>query len=330
MKIKHWHLTVLKIITLIAFVVAVLSWLGRPIIKSEPITYGATFSKRYAQDLGLNWQEAYHAIIFDLKIPTVRLPVYWDEVEPRAGEYNFEALDWQINEAKKAGAEVILAIGRRVPRWPECFEPNWLNGQAESIKRNQLKDLLTAEVNHFKQYKNVSIWQVENEPLFGLFGHCPSPDINFLREEVAIVKALDSRPVMITDSGELQEWVRAAQVGDILGVTMYRQVGNAIADNLYIRWPAFFYRIKLRLASFFTRDIRLAEFQAEPWTSVSLDKEPIPDQLKKMNIERVKILLEVARKSGLNDISFWGVEWWYWLKLKGVNDFWDFGKQLMR
>lgn len=327
MKIKKWHIVVVKIITPIAFLIALGAWLSRPLISDKPITYGATFSKRYAQSLGLNWQAAYRAAIFDLKIPTMRLPVYWDEVEPRDGEYNFSDVDWQIMEAKKTGTEIILALGRRVPRWPECFEPNWLKTQAESVKREKIKKLLTAEVNHFKQYKNVSVWQVENEPLFGLFGQCPPPDIKFLREEVGLVKTIDSRPVMVTDSGELDEWVRAAKIGDILGVTMYRQVGNNSVDNIYIRWPAFYYRIKLRLASLFARDIRLIEFQAEPWTATSLDKEPIPEQLKKMNIERVKVLLEVAHKSGLSDISFWGVEWWYWLKLKGVNDFWDFGKQ---
>ena len=330
MKIKKWHIIAVKIITPIAFLIAIASWLGRPIVTSTPITYGATFSKRYATDLGLNWQEVYRAVLFDLKIPTIRLPVYWDEVEPRDGEYNFSDVDWQINEAKVAGAKIILALGRRVPRWPECFEPNWLNNQDESVKREKIKKLLVAEVNHFKQHKNIVIWQVENEPLFGLFGQCPPPDIKFLREEIATVKALDPRPVMVTDSGELQEWVRAAQVGDILGVTMYRQVGNQTLDNIYIRWPAFFYRIKLRLASVFAREIDLVEFQAEPWTSSTLDKEPIPKQLEKMNIERIKTLLYVARKSGLHDISFWGVEWWYWLKLRGVNDFWDFGKEIIR
>jgi len=329
MTIKKWHIIIVKIITPVAFVVAVLAWLGRPIIPSKLTSYGATFSKRYAQDLGLNWQEAYRAVLFDLKIPIIRLPVYWDEVEQKEGEYHFSDVDWQINEAKKAGAQIILALGRRVPRWPECFEPSWLRGQEEAVKKEKIKKLLTAEVEHFKQYKNITIWQVENEPLFGLFGQCPPPDIKFLREEVALVKALDKRPVMVTDSGELQEWVRAAQVGDILGVTMYRQVGNKLTDNIYIRWPAFFYRIKLRLASIFAHGVQLIEFQAEPWTSTTLDKEPIQKQLEKMNIERINILLEVARKSGLNEISFWGVEWWYWLKLKGVNDFWDFGKQII-
>ncbi len=330
MKIKKWHIVVLKIATPLVFLAAIGAWLGRPILSSENNTYGATFSKRYAESLGLNWKEAYRAILLDLKVRTIRLPAYWDEVEPKAGEYNFQDLDWQIEQAHQVGAEIVLAVGRRVPRWPECFEPSWVTGQPETFQQAEIKKLLTAEINHFKQDKNIIIWQVENEPFLGVFGHCPPLNLDFLREEVALVKSLDNRPVMITDSGELDEWVRAAKLGDILGVTMYRQVGNQFTDQLYIRWPAFYYRIKLRIASLFTNDVQLAEFQAEPWTSTSLDREPIPKQLEKMNVARVKTLLEVAHKAGLDNISFWGVEWWYWLKTKGVNDFWDFGKELLK
>lgn len=328
MKFKKWHIVGIKIFTPIIFILVITSWLSRPFIVDQPITYGATFAKSYAESLGLDWRETYLAILHDLKIKNIRLPVYWNEVEKKAGEYNFNEIDWQIEEARKAGVNIILAIGRRVPRWPECFEPNWLKNKSENEKQARLKELLREEIKHFKQFKNIIIWQVENEPLFPYFGECPKPSIKLLVEEIQIVKSKDNRPVMITDSGELNEWIRAAKVGDILGVTMYRQVGTKVKDDVYLRYPSFYYRIKVRLASLFAEEIQLVEFQAEPWTLTSLKDEPMARQLEKMNLDRLQTLLGVAKKSGFKEIYFWGVEWWYWLKTRGVNDFWDFGKKL--
>ena len=328
MKIKKWHVIFLKITTPILFVVVVAAWLARPFIVNEKITYGATFSAPYAKSLGLNWQQAFSAILKDLQLKNLRLPVYWNEVEKEEGKYYFDDIDWQINEAKKAGVNIVLALGRRVPRWPECFEPAWMKNKSEAEKERHLLKLIKAEIDHFKQFKNIIVWQVENEPLFAYFGECPKPNLELLRSEVELVKSADHRPVMITDSGELNEWVRAAKIGDILGVTMYRQVGNKLKDNIYIRYPSFYYRAKVRIASLFASEIQLIEFQAEPWTSTSLEQEPIAKQLEKMNLDRVRLLLGVAKKSGFKEIYFWGVEWWYWLKIKGVPDFWEFGKQL--
>lgn len=327
-KLKKSHKIILIAGNVLVFFLMTAAWLARPFVINQQVTYGATFAKEYAESLGLNWREAYSAVLKDFPLKNLRLPVFWNEIEKEPGKYNFDDIDWQINEARKAGVNIILALGRRVPRWPECFEPAWLKNKPESTKQIYLQKLLSAEVNHFKQFKNIKTWQVENEPFFAYFGECPKLSEDLLKEEVAIVKSKDNRPVMITDSGELNEWVRAAKIGDILGVTMYRQVGNKYTDNLYIRYPSFYYRLKLRIASIFSNDIQLVEFQAEPWTITSLPQEPIAKQLEKMNLDRVNLLLSVAKKSGFKEIYFWGVEWWYWLKIKGVPDFWEFGKHL--
>src|SRR6266704_2385239 len=50
---------------------------------------GVTFSSLYAEQIGLNWKDAYLAMLDDLKIKHVRLPVYWDRVEKTEGVYDF-------------------------------------------------------------------------------------------------------------------------------------------------------------------------------------------------------------------------------------------------
>ena len=123
--------------------------------KSQEI--GITFSKSYAQQLDLNWQEAYLSLLDDLQIKNVRLVAQWNEVEPTFLEYDFVDLDWQIKEAKKRGVEVVLAIGRRTPRWPECHDPLWLeNLDVKKVEQEQLR-MVEDVVEHFKQFDNIKM-----------------------------------------------------------------------------------------------------------------------------------------------------------------------------
>ena len=93
---------------------------------------------------------------------------------------------------------------------------------------------MTEVVERYKDSKAIAYWQVENEPLFK-FGLCPSwyyQNDDFLKKEVALVKSLDpSRKIIISDSGEQSTWFSAAKVGDIVGITMYRDVWAHVTDT---------------------------------------------------------------------------------------------------
>ena len=60
----------------------------------------------------------------------MRLPVYWDLVEKQPGIYEYADVDWQLDEAKKRDVAVILTVGIKVPRWPECHIPQWVGDDA--------------------------------------------------------------------------------------------------------------------------------------------------------------------------------------------------------
>lgn len=91
----------------------------------EDVRFGVTFSSRFARDLGLDAPETLRALFEDLGVRRVRIPVYWDMVERERGTFDFSDIDWQLDMARQYGAEVILAVGQKVPRWPECFVPTW-------------------------------------------------------------------------------------------------------------------------------------------------------------------------------------------------------------
>lgn len=300
----------------------------RPPNAPEPV-YGVTFSKKYAESLGLDWRAAYLAALDDLKIRAFRLPAYWDELEPGPKNFNFSDYDWMLKEAEARGAKIILGIGRKLPRWPECHIPDWAKNLSPEEQELKLAGSLSAIVKHFRESPAILYWQVENEALFP-FGKCPKPNPDFLKKEVGIVKGLDSRPVVVTDSGELSTWLRTSEIGDILGVSMYRVTWNDFFGYFYFPIPPAYYGKKAAMVSpRLAEKVIITELQAEPWGRLPLTKLPITEQYQSMNIEKFHSNLDFAYRTGLPEIYLWGAEWWYWLKEKQNNpEFWNEAKKL--
>src|SRR3990167_1992502 len=105
----------------------------------KPVTWGVTFSDKYARDLELDWHKTYLAMLDDLRVTNVRLIAYWDEIEKAPDVFTYDDLDWQVAEANKRGVKIILVVGRRTPRWPECHDPSWLKPLAPlAVQEQQL------------------------------------------------------------------------------------------------------------------------------------------------------------------------------------------------
>ena len=77
----------------------------------EEIQYGMSFNTLYAEELNLDWKEAYDAILNELGVRHLRLAAHWPMVEPINDVYNFAELDYQIERAEEVGAEVRDAGG---------------------------------------------------------------------------------------------------------------------------------------------------------------------------------------------------------------------------
>lgn len=300
----------------------------------DDVHLGMTFSARYATDLGLDWRAAYTALLQEVGVKKLRLPVYWDVVEAESGQPDFTDLDWQLAEAQKVGATVILSVGQRVPRWPECHIPGWAKSQTTEERQQSLRRFMTMVVERYRGMQTVTTWQVENEPFLTFFGECPPLDVNFLEQEVALVKQIDpTRPVLLTDSGELSLWFRAAKRGDIFGTTMYRTIyKKSLGYFTYPVGPNFF-RAKEWLVRLLTRqeNFLVIELQAEPWANGWVANVPLEEQFISMNEKLLEEHVTYARRVGFQDIYLWGGEWWYWLKVK--KDYpavWEKGKELFQ
>ena len=214
-----------------------LTWLGmanyfvESVNMDRDIIWGITFSNKASEGFGVDWRKNYEAILTDLHPKRVRLVAYWEDIEKNQGSFDFSDLDWQINKSLENNAQVVLALGMKAPRWPECHIPEWARNINTEERENALRGYIFKVIERYKENSSVVMWQVENEPYLD-FGECPQRGENFLAEEIKIVKGLDkNRPILTTDGGEFGLWYKAAREGDIFGTTMYRKVYSNNLNN---------------------------------------------------------------------------------------------------
>lgn len=202
-----------KKITLIFLIIIILIFAFYFFISNKPIpekiNYGISFNTLYARELNLDWKEVYVALLNDLNVKNLRLAAHWDMVEPEDDQWNFSELDEQLRLAEEKDAKVILSVGRRLPRWPECHIPDWTINKSWDEQKIEITEYLEVVVNRYKDRKNIIYWQVENEPYLEVFAkeNCGDLDEEFLQQEIDLVKSLDSRKILITDSGNLGTWI---------------------------------------------------------------------------------------------------------------------------
>ena len=296
----------------------------------EDVRWGVNFSYKHAENLGLDWQETYIALLDDLGVRRIKLITQWNLLEPEDDGFEFEEIDWQLQEAEKRGAEVLFVLGMKTPRYPECHIPDWASELETEARQEEVMELIRTTIERYRSSPAIQIWQVENEPLFP-FGKCPPKDKDFLKEEVSLVRELDpTRPVVITDSGEWSLWFDVARIGDVVGTTLYRKVWFD-SLNIYTSYPlpsVFYGRKAFLVKKLFNKEVINVELQAEPWGPTLLYNSPLDEQEKTMNPERFRNIIKFAKKTGLPEFYLWGAEWWYWSKLQGNDVIWEEARSL--
>jgi hypothetical protein len=303
--------------------------------KFEPakeFEWGVTFSHRYAQYLGLDWRQLYLDMLNDLQPKKLRLMTYWEDIESVRGEYNFSVAAEMLDEAGRRNIEVILVVGHKQPRWPECHHPAWYNDLPQAERDKAQLTMVRNVVNYYKQFDAIKMWQVENEALFSFGYNCPPTDKELVTAQMQIVRELDDRPILLTDSGEFGRWLPTASLQpDVFGSTMYRVVHNPKFGYFKYPLPSQFFRVKAGLfKTFYDIPIIGVELQAEPWFADDMFQTPLETHYALMNPKILEEYAEYARQAGFGQNYLWGVEWWYWLAQKhGDWGMWQAGKNVL-
>ncbi|MEI7512423.1 MAG: DMT family transporter [Candidatus Uhrbacteria bacterium] len=330
---RTWHVLLFKGLAIIFVGVglAFVSWLPATVSTK----YGFTWSMPYAREIGIDPKAGYETALKELHPKHVRLMAYWSEIEAEEKTYDFSDLDWQLQTSEQNGVSVTLAIGARLPRWPECWAPDWISGLSQyDIDRSQL-NYLKAVYTHVKDQKGIVSWQIENEPQLNSFQSCAGMSKDLALQEIRWVREQEQarqtpRPVGTTDSGELSSWLNFPGETDQLGVSVYRIVTNPMFGTVHWLLPADFYSTKAALVQNWTGPIYVSEMQMEPWSDVSLANTPIEKQIAQFDEAQMKNNFDYASRLEMPIVDFWGVEWWLWMKEKqGHPEYWEAAKRFM-
>lgn len=306
---------------------------------ARSMQWGVTFSEKFSRLFdfgeGKTWQDNYDALLDDLGARHLRLIAYWDLIEPQDGAYDFSGLDYQMRRAEEVGADVILVVGKKVPRWPECHTPEWAAALSQEDRDMRVQKFVSAVVERYTHSPALRYWQVENEPFLAFGeGECALSGSKLLDTEMAIVRSIDSaRPILVTDSGELGLWYRAAKRGDVFGTTMYRRVHSDMWGNFEYPLPPAFFRLKETMTRFLIRDYEkkfiVIELGMEPWLKRQPYETTPEEQSKVFDFSFFEDSIGYAKETGFDEYYLWGAEWWYWMRVQH-NDprFWDAAREL--
>lgn len=325
-------------IFVIAIVVLVfLIWLifGRhKIAEEDDIVWGTTWSNLAAEELGIDAEVAYKSVVEDLKPQRLRLIAYWNRTESERDKFDFSELDYQVELAEKYNIPYVIAVGNRVPRYPECHTPSWAEYISGEEYKNELIDFVGTTIHRYNKNEGLSAWQIENEAFVGSFGICPDLDEDLLAEEIEFARSKTDKKIILTESGELSLWFKASGYPDILGTTLYRTVIFGKTD-IVVRhvFPPSYYRARSNIVKLINGnldDVIVAELQGEPWASKPIPQADESQLQSTMNPKQFEHNIEFTESVGFPEVWWWGVEWWYYQSKNGDGYYWERAKQLFR
>ncbi len=300
-------------------------WLNtREII--EP-AFGITFSSLYARELGFAPEEMYAAMTDELGVKSVRLPIYWSQVEALQGVYQWEIPDRLVEMSQDRGVALTVVVGMKVPRWPECHMPTWAQVLAPEAAHEATLAFIRETVDRYADSSAIIRWQVENEPFFP-YGECPTITPSQVQERVALVRELDDRPVQVTVSGELGSWLESARMADVLGISMYRQTWNDLFGYFVYPLTPEFYYLRASLVQGEVARVVVSELQAEPWFPEPRESRPVQEWYDAFTVEMLRERVDFARETGLSEAYLWGAEWWYALRQAGDDRLWEAAREI--
>ncbi|MBI2551540.1 hypothetical protein HYV73_04360 [Candidatus Uhrbacteria bacterium] len=295
---------------------------------ARPIRLGATFSWMYARELGLSYKETYTAVLDDLGVQKLRLPLYWSDIESTRDRYDWSVPDWLLDEAARHGVKVTLVVGEKVPRYPECFIPPWADALSQQTRATELLSYVGAAATRYAHHPAVVSWQVENERSFA-FGVCPLHDPDLFSKEIALVRETTGKPIQLTVSGELESWATAAPA-DVIGISLYRETYNQRFGSFLYPWSPRFYAARAAAARRPDQGLVISELQGEPWFDAPIGTRSLAAWAALFGAADLRSQIRFASRTGIIEADLWGVEWWYLLKTRGYPELWEAGREEMQ
>lgn len=318
-----------------------------------PFSLGTTFSPLQCYYMNLDFHQAFRQIA-QLGLARVRLGAYWNVIEKQRGEYDFTELDWLLDQCAQHRIEVVLAVGMKVPRWPEFHLPQWVNhlgdtgpGMVPLDQRSpQVAEMalqfVGRVVEHCRSAPALKYWQIENEPFTQLEitgGRYLSSEFVHREVELVRVSKLTDQKILLTNAIHLPvpkltedepAFWKSLSLADAVGMNVYTKVPSGNPGE-YLEPAESFWRTLLSWqVTLQANELEawIAEAQAEPWEPkqlVAMENRNYPSATP----ERMTALVQTLRDIGYRSILLWGCEYWYWQMQQGQTIWWSTVERLV-
>jgi hypothetical protein len=285
-------------------------WRQLPVAPRGATQLGISFRPPQVEALGLDARATLQTLLA-YPFQLIRLGAYWQHIEPEAGQFCPDALDWQVDAAERAGKQIVLCVGAvKTFGYPEFFVPAHQRqiplregALVEPADRPALLAAATAFstriVERYRDRRAIVAWQVEHEAVDPLgLEHSWRLSASFVRAEVAAIRATDpTRPILLNGflpaslPVRMQQWWRTRDQGDSL--TVARQLADIIGIDFYPRhalasigaWSLYLdgsrkpWQQRRRQQVFAWaqtqgRLVMITEGQAEPWEAITIPPAP--------------------------------------------------------
>lgn len=228
------------------------AWQTAPVEARQATLLGLSFRPLQAEALGLDARATLRALLA-YPFQVVRLGAYWNRIESAPGALSFEALDWQVEAAERAGKQIILNVGAvKTFGYPEFFAP--AHHLPRPLREGALvtpdgnRALLSAAlafvtqvIERYRDRSAIVAWQVEHEAVDPLgMEHSWRLSAAFVQREVEAVRAADpTRPILMNGflptsaPVRLQQWWSTRDQGDSLAVA--QRLADIVGVDYYPR-----------------------------------------------------------------------------------------------
>ena len=313
------------------------------VVATAPLVQvGTSFNPRHATYLGLDWKDAYRQLEA-MHFKVIRISAYWDQID----EEGYGQLDWLLKESRATGQPVLLSVGMKGLGWPEYYIPSRITPRIEdggdvsqdATLSAEVVEFVSATVARYRAIPEIAGWQVENEA-FNLAGpHRWHIGRSLLGKEIAAVRALDGRPLVLNVFGHFNmlfdqasrrsgfdlrsllgfesETAESQSLsllgrGEILGLDVYTEIGYKILGRDGVSRAGSDWAAKAghwRVAALKQgKQAWVTEVQAEPWEA-SMDSYGEPRSTVAADIPA---RFSAIRAQGFSTILLWGAEYWLW------------------
>lgn len=304
--------------------------------------YGVSYSFEQAAWFGLDSRAAFVRLLDTAHFDWVRLPFFWDQMTTVDGQLKIDDLEFAIIEAEKREVKVVIAMGAKVPYYPEYHLPQNIKLQLKfadtiGVTHAIADDLLEIDrklVEKLSVYDNISHWQVENEPFLANVNNWKiTPEL--VGREVEVVRSADpkKRPIILSHVGPAvfdRKWEKLEPFlkgGDVLGVNAYfkTQGINLFSLSLFgkvlaVSWPQSlvwpvqsWYGFSPNYAGLKKElgakgiGLWIMEMQAEPYIRTFDDAKKSKYFYKPADIIKAD---EYLRSSRVENVGLWGAPFW--------------------